>query len=57
MYKAKCGHIDEKEDNPKFAEITCQLIGCESCKFKTDIIFYKRDIKKGVGEWTKAKCK
>lgn len=57
MYKTKCGYVDEDE-NPKFAEITCMLVGCKDCNFKTDTIYYEQNaenMRKGFSEWLKTK--
>lgn len=57
MYKAKCGHEDHKENNIEFAKITCQLVGCKNCKHFNGMVYYERDIAKGVSQWVRTKIK
>lgn len=53
MYKARCGYVNENEDNPIMATIACQIVGCKDCKRFNGEEFYIKDIAKGISTWAK----
>ena len=52
MFKAKCGHIDENEDQYS-GEIVCNIVGCDSCEHGDGNIYVELDIPKAMSIWVK----
>lgn len=55
MYITKCGYKFDEENGKEymFSDKICITVGCQQCEMKTDKIYYKQDMDKGVKEIAK----